>query len=202
VRLSRSTWSRSRAPNASMIPAASWRRRLNWRSTARWMWRRAGWKAAATARVAAATARLELWGSSRPSPRTTAAYPRPRSSVSRPPGQGPADDAVQVVQPIAQDRGAGGQRQDHHTGAGSDQDHAHRPSQHRGGHRDHQRHRRHRRRERQPAQLLTFHALGPPIADRQRPGGHHQPGQDDRRAGRRGNCQRAGQGRGGRPGDW
>jgi hypothetical protein len=34
IRLSRSTWSRRRAPNASMILAASWRRRLKRRSTA------------------------------------------------------------------------------------------------------------------------------------------------------------------------
>ena len=72
-RESRSTWSRSRAPKASMTRAASWRRRLKRRSTAAWMRRRAGWNTAATPRVAAATTRLELWGSSRPRPSTTAA---------------------------------------------------------------------------------------------------------------------------------
>jgi hypothetical protein len=40
--------------NAAIVPAASWRRRLNRRSTAAWMRRRAGWNTAATARVAAA----------------------------------------------------------------------------------------------------------------------------------------------------
>jgi hypothetical protein len=43
---------------------------LKRRSTACWTRRRAGWNAAATVRTAAATARLESWGSSQPSPGT------------------------------------------------------------------------------------------------------------------------------------
>ena len=64
---------RGRVRNPSIIRAASWRRRLKRRSTAPWTRRRAGWKAAATARVAAATTRLESWPSSRPRPRAMAA---------------------------------------------------------------------------------------------------------------------------------
>src|SRR6266540_146050 len=73
VRVSRSTCWRSLALNAAIVRAASYRRRLKRRSTACWMWRRAGWNAAATARVAVATTRGESRPSSWPSPRTTPA---------------------------------------------------------------------------------------------------------------------------------
>jgi hypothetical protein len=64
-RVSRSTWSRRRVENTSMVLAAWYLRRLNRRSTAAWMRRRAGWNRAAAARVAPATDQL---GSSPPTP--------------------------------------------------------------------------------------------------------------------------------------
>ena len=73
VRCSRSTCWCSRSPHRSIVWTASSRRRLNRRSTAAWSRRRTGWNSAHTARVAAATIRLESRPSSWPRPRTTAA---------------------------------------------------------------------------------------------------------------------------------
>jgi hypothetical protein len=73
VSVSRSTCWRSLALNAAIVRAASYRRRSKRRSTTAWMRRRAGWNAAATARVAVATTRGESRPSSWPRPRTTPA---------------------------------------------------------------------------------------------------------------------------------
>jgi hypothetical protein len=54
--------------------AASERRRLKRRSTLRWIRRRSGWKAAAAARVAAATARLPDPATRRPAAGTISRY--------------------------------------------------------------------------------------------------------------------------------
>ena len=99
VRVSRSTWSGRRAPNPSMILAASWRRRLRRRSTTAWTRRRAGWNTAAPARVAAATTR----GS--PGPGAGPARARPghshRPAAASPPG------ALGAGWPGPPDRGRG-----------------------------------------------------------------------------------------------
>jgi hypothetical protein len=72
--VSRSSSARSRALKASMVLAASYRCRLNRRSTTAWMRRRAGWNSAATARVAPAT----QLGVSAPSPPNTCPSTRTR----------------------------------------------------------------------------------------------------------------------------
>ena len=102
-----------------MVWAASWRRRLKRRSTPCWMRRRAGWKTAATARVAAATTRLESWPRSWPSPEHDRGVAAGQQQREQPVGQRAADDAVQVVQPVAQDRRADRQRQQRHADAQS-----------------------------------------------------------------------------------
>jgi hypothetical protein len=70
---SRSTSSRKRVLNTSTVLAASYLRRLKRRSTSAWMRRRAGWNRVATAKVAAATTRLDSLPRSWPSPKTTPA---------------------------------------------------------------------------------------------------------------------------------
>ncbi len=98
------------------------------------------------------------------------------------PGQGAAEDPVQVVQPVAQDRGADGQRQDHDVGVGGPQPHGldagHGAGRHPdGGHPGQD------GGQGDPAQLQALDPTGAAEPDDQRPGrdqdGHlgHQRGQ-------------------------
>jgi len=73
------------------------------------------WPQRPHARVAAATIRLESRPSSWPRSRTTAGVADTQQYRGQPPGQGAAEDAVQVIQPIAQDRRPDPNRQDRQT---------------------------------------------------------------------------------------
>ena len=99
----------------------------------------------------------------------------------QPVGQGAADDPVQVVQPVAQDRRADRQRQQRHAHPGRQHDQD-RP---RGAHDDSDQEDRRRRdgqggRERHPAKLLALHPAGAAVAHHQRPDSDHQAADRDR----------------------
>ena len=110
------------------------------------------------------------------------AVPEAEQHREQPVGDGAADDPVQVVQPVAQDRRPGRERQDRDAEPRRRQEHRvaqqGRPrdrTAHGGIHRhpgqgDQRRHGGQGGPEGNPAQLLAFHATGPPKADHQRPG--------------------------------
>jgi hypothetical protein len=178
VSVSRSTCWRSRALKAAIVWAVSWRRRLKRRSTACWMRRRAGWNTAATARGPRPPPPPPGLGGARPhqggisaqqlaQPEDHDRIPTAQQQGQQAVGEGPADDAVQVVQPIAQDRRPDACRQDRRIET------AHQRRQGIGAQRqrgqvDHGQHGDQHRGQRQPAQLLALDATGAAEAAYQR----------------------------------
>ena len=90
--------------NAVICCSASKRARLKRRSTTRWNRSRNGRNAAATASVAPAVAHAELWPTVAPSRTVVPAYTTASTTVIEPYDDGAADDDVDVVEPIAEDR--------------------------------------------------------------------------------------------------
>jgi hypothetical protein len=99
------------------------------------MRRRAGWNSAATARVAPGHHQAGTLGQQPAQPQHHRGMAQAQQQRQQPGGQGAADDPVQVVQPVAQDRRPGGQRQDGHadTDGPADQGRAPRDPDRQGG---------------------------------------------------------------------